>query len=96
MAPPRNSASDAAPNVENGGMATHLVQFSLILADFGCLALPGGGGSTREAVFCKKSNLDLDNGRPILEFPTGSGVRKTLLFRLLKRRAHQLAPEVNT
>ena len=43
MAPARNSASDAAPNVENGGMATHLVPFLMILADFGGLAHPGGG-----------------------------------------------------
>ena len=34
MAPARNSASDAGPNVENGGMATHLVPFLMILADF--------------------------------------------------------------
>ena len=34
MAPARNSALDAALNVENGGMATHLVPFLMILADF--------------------------------------------------------------
>ena len=88
MAPARNSASDAGPNVQNGRTATHLVQFLMILADFGCLAHP-------EAVFCQNSTLDLDNGRPILEFPPGSGVRKTLLFRQLKRRAQELAPDPN-
>ena len=35
MALARNSASNAGPNVPNGGMATCLVPFSMILADCG-------------------------------------------------------------
>ena len=43
MAPARNSVPDAGPDVKNGGMATHLATFLMMLVDFrGAQGAPTG------------------------------------------------------